>query len=480
MAVGDGTNIKKDISLLEATAPLITMLASLIIGGMFIPVNAEFLIVVLLFSAIVAGISARRFGFGWKDIQKSTGDKISYALPAVLILLSIGILIGSWMYSGTIPMLVYYGIQLVNPEYIVLTAFLVTAVMSLTGSSWAAAGTIGVALIGVAAAMEAPMAATAGAIVSGAYFGDKLSPLSDSTNVCALGAGANLYDHIRHMLYTAGPSFVVAFTVYLFVGFFTDISEMMADPSSSPILGELEQIYTFSWILMLPPLIVIVGTFKRYEAALAMGVSSIVAIIVGLTVQDFSAINALKSAIVGFNGNMVGGDGAEHSDMLLMLLNRGGIYSMSNTLILIISAFLLAGAMDLSGALSKLLHSMLQFVNSIFSLIAATLASGIVMVGMTSHNSVSALIVGGLFEDSYKEQGLATVNLSRSMEDSITILESLMPWTVSGMYMAVTLGVPTVELAPWAVFNYCGLLFSLLIAATYKYTGFGIKMLEKE
>ena len=480
MAGAEDTENRQEISLLEATAPLITMLASLIIGGMFIPVNSEFLIVVLLFSAIVAGISANRFGHGWKDIQKSTGDKISYALPAILILLSIGVLIGSWMYSGTIPLLVYLGIQFVNPEYIVLTAFLVTGVMSLTGSSWAAAGTIGVALIGVAAAMEAPMAATAGAIVSGAYFGDKLSPLSDSTNVCALGAGANLYDHIRHMIYTAGPSFVVAFTVYLFVGVFTDTSTMMADPSNSPILKELDQIYTFSWVLWLSPLIVIIGTFKRFEAALAMGVSSIVAIIVGLPVQGFSIGNALQSAIVGFNGDMVGGANANHSDMLLMLLNRGGIYSMSNTLILIISAFLIAGAMDLSGALSKLLHSMLHFVNSIFSLIAATLVSGLVMVGMTSHNAVSALMVGGLFEDSYKEQGLAPVNLSRSMEDSITILESLMPWTVSGMYMAVTLGVPTLELAPWAVFNYCGILFSLLIAATYKYTGFGIKMLNEE
>ena len=153
----------------------------------------------------VAGFFAAKYNHGWKDIQAATGHKIAGALPAIIILLSIGMLIGTWMFSGTIPMLVYYGIKLINPQYMILTAFLVTAAMSLTGSSWAAVGTIGVALMGVATAIGSPLPATAGAIVSGAFFGDKLSPLSDSTNICALAVRANLYDHIRSMLYTAIP-----------------------------------------------------------------------------------------------------------------------------------------------------------------------------------------------------------------------------------------------------------------------------------
>jgi Na+:H+ antiporter, NhaC family len=468
---------EKTITLFEAALPLLTMLSSIVIGAVFFDVGAEFLILVLLFSASIAGYIARKFGVGWSDIQKSAGEKIANALPAILILLTIGMLIGTWMYSGTIPMLVYYGIKLINPEHMILTAFLVTATMSLTGSSWAAAGTIGVALIGVAAAIGAPMAATAGAIVSGAYFGDKLSPLSDSTNVCALGAGADLYDHIRNMIYTAGPSFIVAVIVYFFAGMFVGGIQSSTDLSNNPLLAELDQLYTFNWILMIPPLIVIISTFKRYQAALAMVASSITAIFIGIFVQGFSLSNGLLAPISGFSVEMTVSALDQHSDMLLMLLNRGGVYSMSGTLVIIIAAFILAAAMDLSGALVKLLDAMLQYVKSVFTLIIATMASGATIIAMTSHTSVTALIVGGLFKDTYKQHNLAPENLSRSLEDSVTILEPLMPWTVSAMYMAATLGVPTVDYAPWAVFCYCGSFFSLFIAGTFKYTGFGLKKL---
>lgn len=465
------------ITVWEAVLPLFTMVAAIIVGSFYFPIGGELLILVMLFSASIAGIIALKYGYGWNDIQRSAGDKIAKALPAILILLSIGMLIGTWMFSGTIPLLVYYGIQMVNPQYMILTAFLVTAVMSLTGSSWASAGTIGVALIGVSTAIGAPLAATAGAVVSGAYFGDKLSPLSDSTNVCAIGAGANLYDHIRNMVYTAGPSFIVAGLVYMLAGIFTTDSGIYVDSRNNPVLAELDAIYNFNIFLLVPPLIVIVGTLKRFEAALTMIVSSVVAMAVGIFVHDFKVYDALMSSITGFNVSMIGNGSVAYSDMLLLFLNRGGVYSMSTTLVIIIAAFLLAAAMDLSGALNKLLDTMLRHVKSVFGLIAATMASGATIIGLTSHTSVTALIVGGLFQDAYKEQNLAPENLSRSLEDSVTILEPLMPWTVSAMFMATTLGVPTVDYMPWAVFCYSGGMFSLLIAATYKYTNFGLKKL---
>ena len=296
---------KTEITLLEAMAPLITMFLTFVIGGFFVPIGAEFLIMALLLSALVSSFFAGKYNQGWKDIQRAAGQKISGALPAIIILLSIGMLIGTWMFSGTIPMLVYYGIKVINPQYMIITAFLVTATMSLTGSSWASVGTIGVALMGVATAIGAPLPATAGAVISGAFFGDKLSPLSDSTNVNALAAGANLYDHIRSMLYTAVTSFVVAVFVYYFAGTFIDINTTYADPSSNPILAELDQIYDFSLWLMIPPLIVIISTFKRFEAAFAMGVSSIVAMLIGIFAQDFSLNDALLSAITGFKITMV-------------------------------------------------------------------------------------------------------------------------------------------------------------------------------
>ncbi len=456
------------------------MLVCLVGGGYFFPMGTELLVFVMFLAAAVAGLVAARYGHGWADIQRSTGEKVAAVLPVILILLSIGMLIGTWMFSGTIPMLVYYGIKLVNPQFMIITAFLVTAVMSLTGSSWASAGTIGVALMGVAAAIGAPLAATAGAVVSGAYFGDKLSPLSDSTNICAIGANADLYDHIRNMVYTAGPSFLLAVTVYFIAGTVTEVDAAAMSATDHPLLDELEQAYSIGWPVFLPAAVVLWGTLKRKPAALVMVSSSVIAMAVGVAVHGFNPYDAILAAIAGFNVTMVdsiAASGNAPSDMLSSLLNRGGVNSMATTLIIILAAFLIAAGMDVSGGLDKLLHTMLERARSVMGLVAATLASGATMIALTSHGGVTALIVGGLFQDAYRERGLAPENLSRSLEDSVTILEPLMPWTVSAIFMATTLGVPTLEYMPWAVFCMTGWMFSLLLAATFPHTGFGLKTL---
>lgn len=473
-------NNKKEsppISLFESIFPLIVMMLCLTLGSLAFEVGSEMLIVVLIISATVAGIIAIRRGCTWDSIQKAAGDKLADAVPALIILLTIGMLVGTWMFSGTIPMLVFFGIQWINPTYIVLTAFLITSLMSLTGSSWAAAGTIGVALMGVAHTVDAPLAATAGAIISGAYFGDKLSPLSDTTNICAMAAKANLYDHIRNMLYTAGPSFILAFTVYAIVGVFSDEMTATDMANEAAILNEIEAIYQFSWLTIIPAVIVIISTVRRYPAAIAMCASSVSALVVGVVAHGFSVSDAFMAAVSGFNVNMVGGS-ETFSDPLNSLLNRGGIYSMSNTVILVFIAFIFAGAMTVSGALPKILNTMLEKAQSVFGLIAATMVSGATLIGLTSHGGVTALVVGGLFQDAYKEKGLAPENLSRSLEDSVTMLDPIMPWTVSGLFMAATLGVPTLEYLPWAIFCLSGCVFSLLIAAMYARTGFGIPLVK--
>ncbi len=263
--------MRKPIVLFEAALPLLTMLICLVVGGFFFPMGTDLLVLVMLVASAVAGVIAARHGHDWDAIQRTTGEKIASVLPVILILLSIGMLIGTWMFSGTIPMLVYYGVQLIDPQFMIITAFLVTAMMSLTGSSWAAAGTIGIALMGVSTAINAPLAATA--VVSGAYFGDKLSPLSDQTNICAIGANANLYGHIRNMVYTAGPSFVVALIVYFVAGTMADSNSAAGSDINYPILREIEQAYTVSWLVFIPALIVILGTFNRKPAALVMVVS---------------------------------------------------------------------------------------------------------------------------------------------------------------------------------------------------------------
>ena len=465
----------KPISLIEAVLPLFTMLVLLVIGGTFLPIGTELLVFIMGIAAAVASVIAVRHGHDWEEIQRSAGDKFANVLPVILILLSIGLLIGTWMFSGTIPALVYYGVQLVNPRFMIITAFLITAIMSMTGSSWAAAGTIGVALMGIAATINVPLAATAGAVVSGAYFGDKLSPLSDQTNICAIAANANLYDHIRNMIYTAGPSFVIALAVYMLAGIVANEGQNVS--MVQPILTEIESAYRINPVVFLPACLVILGTFSRKPAAVVMAFSSIVAIAIGMTVHGFSAQNAVISAINGFDVSMTGLAQAP-SESLTGLLNRGGINSMSATLILIIAAFLLAAAMDVSGGLNKLLNVIMSKANSVLGLIAATLACGATMIALTSHGGVTALIVGSLFQTAYRDQDLAPENLSRSLEDSVTILEPLMPWTVSAIFMATTLGIPTLEYLPWAVFCMTGWMFSLLLAASYSRTGFGLKPLK--
>lgn len=251
------------------------------------------------------------------------------------------------------------------------------------------------------------------------------------------------------------------------------------DTVDHPILREIEQAYNVSWVVFLPAFVVILGTFNRQPAALVMVVSSIVAMVVGVTAHDFTAYNAILSAIAGFNIGMIDAMAGASSDMLNSLLNRGGVNSMSSTLIIIIAAFLIAAGMDVSGGLDKLLHTMIERAKSVFGLVSATLASGATMIALTSHGGVTALIVGGLFQDGYRERGLAPENLSRSLEDSVTILEPLMPWTVSAIFMATTLGVPTIEYLPWAVFCMTGWIFSLLLAAFYAKTGFGLKTVER-
>lgn len=471
--------MSRKLSVVESILPLITMLVLLFAGGYFAEIGTELLVLVMLSAATVASISAIRVGRNFDDIQQSTGEKLGAVLPMLLILLTIGMLIGTWMISGTIPLMVYYGIQLVSPQYLVLTAFLATAMMSLfTGTSWGSAGTIGVALMSMAAAMGAPLAPTVGAVISGAYFGDKMSPLSDTTNISAIGAGADLYDHVRHMLYTAVPSFIVAVIVYSIFGSYSPAADGALSGNAARLLREIESTFQLNWLALLPPVIVVIGIVKKYPAVLVMAASCVIAMALGIALQGFTFGDAINAAVNGFDGKMlvsVGGDPSAISENFGKLLNRGGLFSMVNNLLLIIAAFLLAGAMDVSGALDNIIHSLLSYAKSTFGLIAATMASGGVMIAITSHGGVTALIVGGLFQKAYAERGFAPENLSRSLEDSVTITEPLMPWTVSAIFMAGTVGVSTLEYLPWATFCYTGTLFSLLLAAGYNFTKFGLK-----
>lgn len=470
------------LSLIAAVLPLAAMLIFFTAAVLFLPLTAELIVVVLLGAAAVASIVAVAHGATWADIQRSAGEKLASVLPVVLILIAIGALIASWMLSGTIPLLVYWGVRLVDPSYLALTAFLGTAVMStFTGTSWGSASTLGVAMVATAAALDASLPLVAGAVVSGAYFGDKMSPLSDSTIIAAVAAEADLYRHIRHMLYTAGPSFVLCLVIFAATPAGAQIEPGGLPGAARTLLAEIERAYRLDVFAALPALVVLACMLARVPAAVAIALSASIATAIGILVQDFAMSDAVLAVVSGFRAPMIpalaAGDFVA-SDALVGLVTRGGMYAMASTLVVIIAAFLLAGAMDVSGALTRLVARLIAAARSVFGLVAATMAAGAAMIALTSHSGVTMLVVGSLFQHAYRERGLAPQNLSRSLEDSVTITEPLMPWTVSAMFMASTLGVPTLAYAPWAVFCYGGPIFSLLIAATFRRTGFGIAALD--
>ncbi len=453
-------------SLLAALLPLGVMLGALLAGALRGALTGDVIVLAMLAAATVAGAVAVRGGGTWADIERATAQQVARVLPALLILLAIGVLVATWMLAGTIPLLVAWGVRLVQPEWLALTAFLAAALMSTcTGTSWGSAGTIGVALMGTAAALGVPLPMVAGAVISGAYFGDKMSPLSDTTIVAALSAEVDVYAHIRHMVFTAGPSFVVAAMVYALLG--GGARAGGTGPSASALLGQLGIVFRLHPVALLPPLVVLVAVWRRVPSVLAIAASSLLAATIAVVWEGHAPSAVMQAAVSGVTPDMltVRLDGVPLSADLARLAVRGGMQAMAPTFVIVFAAFLLTGAMQASGALDVLLARLLALVRSSFALVAATMAAGLTVIGLTSHASVTMLVVGGLVREAYAERALPPQLLSRSLEDSVTITEVLMPWTVSAVFMATTLGVPTHAYAPWAVFCWMGPIMSLLLAA---------------
>jgi len=429
----------------------------------------------MILSAFVAGIIAWLHGVTWKDMQQGIVQKISDSMPAILILWSVGFLIGSWMFSGTVPMIIYYGVQIVNPKFLLVTAFFITALVStVTGTSWGSAGTIGVALMGIAGGLGVSMPATAGAVVAGSYFGDKLSPLSDTTNLAPIAAGSELYEHIRHMLYTTIPAMLVSLIVYTLVGL--NATGSISTPETvQELLNQLNQMFELNLLLLLPVALIIAGSLKKWPTIPTMLGTSLFSILLGFLVQGFGVRDGITSLVEGFNVFMTGFDG-DVSDDVLSLINRGGVMSVTKTTVLIFSAMGYAGIMSKSGMLETVLGALMSRVKRTSGVILSTIASCVTTAFITGSSYLSILLPGELFRETYPKRGLHPKNLSRTLEDSGTVIVPLIPWSAAGAFMAVTLGVDTVAYVPWAVLNYSGIVFAILLA----YTGIGIAHLEGE
>lgn len=451
---------KKTPGFFLSLVPLIIMAVFLGVGYGIFSLKAE---VLLIGSATAAGILAFFLGYTWKELEEGIIDSIARAMPAMLIVICVGLMIGSWIASGTIPMLIFYGLKIISPTYFLVTACIVSSAVSLfTGTSWGTVGTIGIAFIGVAQGLGIPAGPAAGAIVSGAYFGDKISPFSDTTNLAPIAARSNLFDHIRHLLWTTTPAWLIGLLIYFLVGL--KFQGSAAPPAKLEIItNAIQANFNLNILLLLPPAITLYFAVRKLPTIPGMVISSFTASALAMIFQGKALTVVAEAMTTGY----VSDTGVQELDLLL---SRGGMMSMMGVTLIAFCAFSFAGIMQKTGMLNVILEHMLRFIKKTGTLIMSTSFSTIVVALITGSSFLSLLIPGELFAPAFRKKNLAAKNLSRTIEDSGTVVVPLIPWSMAGVYMAGTLGVPTIEYAKWAFMCYLGIVFALL----YGFTGIGI------
>ncbi len=440
--------------------------------------------IALILSAGVGSLIGIRNGFTWKVIQEGMVKGISLSTGAMLILLVVGSLIGTWILAGIVPTMIYYGLLILHPSIFFVACCVICAIISLvTGSSWTTAGTIGVALIGIAGALGLNVGVAAGAIISGAYFGDKLSPMSDTTNLAPAVAGTDLFTHIRHMLWTTVPSIIIALIIFAAIGVFSTGTGNAGN--LSPILSAIEGSFNVAWYLLVPPVLVVGLVIKRMPAFPALLIGSLLGAIFAVLFQqpvvlqyaDSADLPVFLALIKGawmslFQGYTAATGNAE----LDQLLTRGGMGSMLPVVWLIMSAMMFGGVMETTGMLPRIAESILTWVRSSGSLIASTVGTAIGTNIIASDQYMAIILPGRMFREEFQRRGLAPKNLSRALEDSGTLTSPLIPWNTCGAFMAGSLGVSTMAYMPFAFFN----MFNPCISILYGFTGFSIARLDEE
>ncbi len=397
--------------------------------------------------------------YSYADIQDMMSRAITRALPAIYIFILIGMVIASFMQSGTIAMLIYYGLGILEPSFFLFSGLILCCLMSVaTGTSWGTVGTLGVVFIGIGEALQIPLPIVAGMIVSGATFGDKMSPVSDTTNLAAMSAETNLYTHIRTMLITTVPTLLIVSVILLVIGA-SYADNRLPSANIAEIRDALDQTYKLNPVITLLPLMVmLVMSLKRYSPQVSMTASIVTATIIAIAYQQSSSIavaNALWS-------NTPGTTGIESIDNLL---GRGGITSMSWTLLLSLMALALGGVLFGGGFLAVLLSGMINQIKRTTSLIALTIASGFVGNIAMGEAYISIILNCQLFRGSFDAMKLDSSLLSRSVEEGSTVTTGLIPWTTAGAFYAATLGVPVLDYLPYAFFNYLTPVVSVSMAA---------------
>lgn len=406
-----------------------------------------------------AGLHARLLGHDYRAIRHMMSQAISQALPAIYIFLLIGMVIASFMQAGTIASLIYYGLLLLSPAWFLVVALLLCSVMSLaTGTSWGTAGTMGVVLIGIGTAMGISLPLVAGTVVAGATFGDKMSPVSDTTNLAAMSAGTTLYRHIGSMLYTTLPTYLLTLLILTGFGFFLAPPPVPVQELES-IRASLAASYRLQPLIVFLPLLgMLVLSVRRVAPEVAMSVSILLAVLIAIFYQgrDFAVVlNALWLNTPGTTGIA----------SLDELLGRGGISSMAWTLLLALMALALGGILHESGILARLLAGFLARVKRVAALVGSTIIAGLVGNMAMGEAYISIILNCQLFRQRYQDQALDPAVLSRSVEEGATLTTGLIPWTTAGAFYSATLGVAVLDYAPYAFFNYLNGVVAVMMAA---------------
>ncbi|MBA4536047.1 Na+/H+ antiporter NhaC [Bacillus aquiflavi] len=444
------------IAMLPLTAMMIVMAITIIEfeGSPHIP---------LIFGTIVCAIVASQFGFKWKEIEAGVYKGIQLALPAIMIIIMVGLTIGAWIGGGIVATMIYYGLKLITPSMFLVSISTICAIVTLAiGSSWSTMGTIGVAGMGIGISMGIPAPMVAGAIISGAYFGDKMSPLSDTTNLAAGITETDLFEHIRHMFYTTIPALFLALTAYFFMGRQFRTTELNNE-NIQTIMNVLNENFVISPWLLFVPLIVIFLVAKKVPALPALAAGILLGWLSHIIVQGGQigiAVNTLQEGFSIETGNELVDD----------LFNRGGIDDMMYTVSLTIVAMAFGGVMEHTGMLEAIVKQILKLARSAKSLVVATVFTSFFTNIAAAEQYISILLPGRMYHQAYKKKRLQSKNLSRALEDGGTVTSSLVPWNTCAVFIMSTLAVHPFEYAPYAIFNLSVPLIAILLAS------FGFKM----
>lgn len=462
-----------ELSIWEALLPVIALIGMLaynvfVFGDDAISGSNQF---ILLMGGAVAIIVGLRNKVSFDKMIDEVAENIRSTTGALLILLMVGALAGTWFVSGIIPGMIYYGLQIMSPSIFLAACLIICALISVaTGSSWTTAATVGIALIAIGEALGISVGMTAGAVLSGAYFGDKMSPMSDTTNLAPMMAGTDLFTHIRYMAYTTIPTFLITLLVFVIIGFSLD-THGVADTSA--LLADIEKAFTISPWLFIVPIVVVLLIVKKAPPLVALFIGTILAAIFALLFQPhvLAQVGGAQELTFtsGYKGilNAITVDTSVATDnkILADLFTSGGMKKMLGTIWLIICAMVFGGVMDAIGALARISSFMLNLFDSVFGLFASTVATCIGLNVTASDQYLAIVVPGKMYAQAYRDKGLAPENLSRALEDSGTVTSVLIPWNTCGAYHSGVLGVGVGEYFMYAIFNWLSPFMTLLFAA---------------